>query len=417
MNITILKTKIERLIGSNKSMLIMGLVGMYLLSTGISLAAFSLFGKGSTGVSGPSVNINIPGINKPKLKTDQPRTEMCPINGLLYTKAEKAVWEKRRPITAVIENHEDSRPQSGLSRADVTYEAVAEGGITRTLNVFYCGIADDARIGPVRSARVYFVNWATEYGNPLFVHVGGANNICSNCPGGIKPRGDIAPEVDALRLLTTLGWRYKNGNDMDGGTNVGYPTMWRDYERIPGAATEHTYMASTDKLAEEAERRGFAAIGADGIAWDKNFVPWKFGKDSPLSSPTATNISFEFWSNKPDYNVEWKYDSKDNKYLRFNGGEAHVDMDNKEQLSAKNVVIALTKERGPVDKEGHMFYTTIGTGKMLLFQNGDVVVGTWSKLNAKSRTIFKDDKGKEILFVPGRIWIETVPDGNEINYQ
>jgi len=77
---------------------------------------------------------------------------------------------------AMIENHLDSRPPSGLSRADVIYEAVAEGGITRFLTVFYCGVAsEDVRIGPIRSARIYFLDFASEYGDkPLFVHQGGA---------------------------------------------------------------------------------------------------------------------------------------------------------------------------------------------------------------------------------------------------
>ena len=63
----------------------------------------------------------------------EPATEECPINGAMYGKTAKAAWEKRRPLAAVIENHSDSRPQSGISSADVVYEAVSEGGVTRTL--------------------------------------------------------------------------------------------------------------------------------------------------------------------------------------------------------------------------------------------------------------------------------------------
>src|SRR6185369_2105148 len=66
------------------------------------------------------------------------KSEECPINGAKYSREQKNWWEKHRPLGVMIENHLDARPQSGINAADVTYEAVAEGGITRTLNVYYC---------------------------------------------------------------------------------------------------------------------------------------------------------------------------------------------------------------------------------------------------------------------------------------
>jgi hypothetical protein len=103
-----------------------------------------------------------------------PKTESCPINGVKYSTQQRDWWQKHRPLGVMIENHEDSRPQSGLSFADTVYEAVAEGGITRFLAIFYC--QDAPIIGPIRSARTYFIDFASEYGNsPLYTHVGGAN--------------------------------------------------------------------------------------------------------------------------------------------------------------------------------------------------------------------------------------------------
>jgi len=354
-----------------------------------------------------------------KINLDLPRTEECPINGAMYTKIEKNIWDDRRPITAVIENHLDSRPQSGLSKADVIYEIVAEGGITRFLSIFYCGAsAEDVRIGPVRSVRVYYINWAAEYADaPIFVHVGGANNICGQCPGGVKPRGSVDPDVNAFAMLSKLGWRYSSGNDLDGGTNVGFPVMWRDMERIPGAAYEHTFMGSTDKLYNEGIRRGFGAKDEDGNAWDEDFTKWSFGDDKPASSPEASKVSFEFWGNKEDYDVEWKYDQSTNSYLRFNGGKPLVDMDyDNIQLTAKNVVIQFVSEEGPVDREMHMYYEVVDEGEALFFQNGNVIEGTWEKATQAGRTMYYDEEGEEIEFVRGVIWIEAVPIGNEINY-
>ena len=387
-------------------------IALYLISTSISWAAFSLLSP--SGVTTPGQVDE----TRDKVGEGLPKTEACPINGAMFSKPEREIWETRRPITAIIENHADSRPPSGLSKADVIYEAVAEGGITRFLTVFYCSAAaEDVRIGPIRSARVYLIDWASEYGEkPIFVHVGGANNICSNCPGGVKPRGQVAKEVLALEKLINLDWRYAKGNALDGGANAGFPEMWRDYERIPGAATEHTYMASTDKLSEEAISRGFAFKGEDGNPWTEMFQTWKFVEDNPISDPKAKSISFEFWSNKPDYNVRWEYDQPNNKYLRFNGDKKHYDMDNDQQLSAKNVMIMFVKERGPVDSEGHMYYETLGGGKAIAFQNGDVTEGTWEKKQRTDRVKFYDESGDEIPMVKGVTWIEAVPTGNEIEY-
>ena len=102
--------------------------------------------------------------------------------------------------------------------------------------------------------------------------------------------------------------------------------------------------------------------------------------------------------------------------MRFKGGKGKIDHETQEQISAKNVVIQNVREKGPVDKEGHMFYTTIGEGKALFFQNGDVIEGTWRKRTQDDRTRFFDKGGAEISFVKGTIWIEAVPDGNEIKY-
>jgi hypothetical protein len=405
-----LKSFLSKFLTSKRAMTILSLIGLYLLSTGTSWAIFSYVKKEPALESEGDLLARI---------NELPKTEECPINGAMYTQLERDIWEGRRPITAIIENHQDARPQSGLSKGDVVYEAVAEGGITRFLSVFYCGVsAKEIKIAPIRSARVYYVNWAAEYGeSPLFVHIGGANNICNNCPGGVKTGGTVAREVDAFTALEKLGWRYSYGNDFDGGTNIGYPVIIRDQYRLgEKSAWEHSVVGFSDKIFEEGDSRGFAFEDSEGKAWDEDYVKWLFKDDNPSDNPNAKEISFEFWSNKPEYNVFWKYDDSSNKYLRENGGEVHVDLETDEQIYAKNVVIMMVSERGPVDKEGHMFYTTIDEGTALIFQNGGVIDGTWEKASQTGRTKFYGGDGKEVTFVRGPIWIEAVPDGNEIKY-
>lgn len=405
-----LTTTISGFVSSKKAMTILSLLGLYLISTGISWGMFSYL-KGEPQLESGSDLLS---------KINQlPKTEECPINGAMYTSLERDIWETRRPITAVVENHEESRPQSGLSYADVVYEAVAEGGITRFLTIFYCGVsASEIKIAPIRSARIYYIDWAAEYGdNPLFVHIGGSNNICNNCPGGVKSAGQVAREVDAFSALEKLGWRYRYGNDFDGGTNIGYPVIIRDQYRLGDkSAWEHSVVGFTDKIFEEGKSRGFGFLDSEGNAWSQDFEKWQFADDKPLEIPKSTDISFEFWSNKPEYNVIWKYDKATNSYLRFNGDRQHLDHETNGQISSKNVVVMQVIERGPVDKEGHMFYTTIDEGSALIFQNGDATLGTWEKSSQKGRTKFYDDAGREITFVRGSIWIEAVPSENEITY-
>jgi len=405
-------------LNQKKLTVIVGLLGLYLISAGLSWFMFTFVGGNK---AGSTVTESISELEKRRAEImEAPKTEECPINGRMYTEIERQIWDARRPIAAMIENHADSRPPSGLSKSDVIYEAVAEGGITRFLNIFYCGVAaENVNIAPVRSARIYFVNWAAGYGDrPLFVHVGGANNLDPSSPSGTKYKGAVDPSVDAYGALAKLGWRVARGNDFDTTFDSGFPVFWRNYERLDhDVATEHTMMSSTDKIYEEAAKRGLAAESDDGVMWNEDFKSWKFKDGQASSSPTAKKISFVFWSNKEDYDVRWEYNSEDNSYLRFNGGKPHTDLEfDNEQLSANNVVIMFVNEKGPVDKELHMFYESIGDGEMILFQNGEVVKGTWEKDTQTDQVRFYDEKGKEIEFVRGKIWIEAVPKGNDIEY-
>jgi hypothetical protein len=403
-------------LSSNKITLVASFVGLFLISVGVSFLVFSLISPKSASTLVKTI------AQKARVDLSAPKVAECPISGMKYTQAEADIWNKRRPVTAMIENNIEARPESGLSRADVVYEAVAEGGITRFMSVFYCGVvAENVKVAPIRSARVYFVNEAAGYGtDPIYLHQGGANDFCSNCPGGVKPRGDIDRTVDAYTLLDKLGWRNgAQGNDMDGGFNIGYPIVVRDQYRLSStpAAWEHSVVADIDEVYKEATKRGFEYKDSSGVAWTQGFKKWAFQDGRSNSSPAASDIKVPFWNNQPDYDVEWKYDSNANSYLRFNGGAAHVDWEfDKPQLAAKNVVIKFAQEKGPLDTEKHMFYQVLGTGKALVFQNGEVIQGTWSKVSALDRDVFYDTNGKEIQMVRGQTWIEIVPAGNTISY-
>lgn len=373
---------------------------LYLASTGISYAVFRFLAPAP--LKQVSISPKTTG-GKSKIDLSAPKVAECPLNGAMFTQAEKQIWDGRRPLNVMIENHSDARPQSGLSRADVIYEAVAEGGVTRLLTIFYCGAsAEEMTIGPVRSARTYFMDFASEYGDfPLYAHVGGANK-----PG----------PANALGQIEEYKWLVK-GNDMNQ-FSLGFPTFWRDYERLGHpVATEHTMYSTTEKLWEVAHTRGLDAKDDKGNKWDKNFLKWKFKNDEESSKRGQTgDINFDFWSGYKEYSVNWKYDKESNRYLRFNGGQPHRDLDNDEQLWAKTVVVQFMKEKGPIDEIKHLLYGTTGTGKAIVFRDGQVIQATWSKVKRETRTKFTDSSGKEVEFNRGPIWIEIVPALQNVQY-
>lgn len=404
----------KKIFNSKKTSRIITLIGLYLVAAGASWLFFSNTKAGTGALSGD--------LDSARSKIAQlPRTEECPLNGGMFSTVERDIWQGRRPMGVMIENHLDSRPQSGLSKADVVYEAVAEGGITRFLALFYCGAAaENVTIGPIRSARIYFINWISEYGKePLYVHFGGANNICTNkedpacLANGTKRKGAVDPRVMAIEKLIDMGWRRPQGNALDGGANAGAPAIVRDQYRLSEtpAAWEHSAVGSTDLLFDLGVERGF------GGNWDGDFESWKFTEDQPVINSAIKNISFEFWPNSEDYSVAWAYEERTNSYLRTNGGKPHTDWEfDKPQLSTKNVVVQFVEEEGPVDEEKHMYYEVIGEGDALIFQNGDVIEGTWEKETQFGRTKFFDENGQEISFVRGPIWIEAIPEGNSVDY-
>ncbi len=346
---------------------------------------------------------------------DEPKTEACPLNGKLYSKSEKKLWEAKRPILTMIENHVDARPQSGLSSADIVYEAVAEGGITRFMGVFYCGAQfDTAKVAPVRSARIYFVNIAAEYNNPIYMHVGGGNCSRDEASGQCTSN----KKAWALEELVKLGWRKPGGNDFDTIGDIGVPVMKRDYDRLGvgrDIATEHTYVGYLSYAWREAEKRGYTNVDAKGKSWISGVQLWKIDS-SAIKGQAASNIKYEFWKDYRDFQVDWKYDTATSQYLRNQGGAPHLDLESGLQTTTSNVVIQFAKEEGPLDEHKHMFYNVIGEGTGLLFRNGQAMEIKWKKAKQTDRTIFMDKLGKEITFAPGPIWISILPTGNKIEY-
>jgi len=277
----------------------------------------------------------------------------------------------RHPLAIMIENQTQARPQVGLNQASIIYEAITEGGITRFMAVY--GPYDAEKIGPVRSARTYFIDWLSEF-NAFYGHCGG--------------------NFDALEKI-----KKENILDLDQFA-LGQKAYWREPEA--GKAIEHTMYTSTEKLYQAAKEKNWPTKG------DFRALEFKEPLEKALR-PAGQIITIPFSS--VSYEVSWEYDSDSNSYLRTMAGVPHKDKASGEQLSAFNLIIQqMERWESPTEiNEPGWAMKTIGSDKVKVFVQGKEIQGTWKKTDRTSRTIFYDDQGKEISFIPGQFWIEIVP--------
>lgn len=386
-------------------------VFVYALSSLLTYGVLASFlGSGTPSlVSQPSDSDTTPLGSLLEIDPSEPKDQVCPLNGALFTATERNAWEQRRPLAVMIENAPDARPQSGLTRADIVFEAVAEGGVTRFMPIYYCDAQrDEVPLAPVRSARIYFMELAASFNWPLYVHVGGAN-----VPG----------PSDALGILGDWGWVGENDLNQ---FSIGFPTFVRDYNRLPGkdVATEHTMVSSTELLWSYAEEnRGWTNLAPDypisrslepGSDWLAGFEPWSYGESQVVGD--VSQISYEFWTGYEQYAVSWSYDSGTNSYRRSMAGEPHLNLEDDEQISVSNVIVFLTDETGPINEKMHMLYDIVGRGEALVFNNGSVSEVNWSKASEFSPIVFTDDRGDNYQFTPGKFWISVVDVSTDVSY-
>lgn len=301
-----------------------------------------------------------------------------PINGVWFTKDEAKKWNKRVPMSVMIENHVLARPHSGLSQADIVYEALAEGAVTRFVAIFLS--ADSKKnLGPVRSARAYYFDWVREYG-AAYAHWG----------------GNEFARAQATKIF--------GKKDLDQFA-IGAPAFFRD---PPGGGVHDAYTTSKGLW-------GVATLR--GVNRPTKFDSWKFKEDEPTIKSKVSNITVNFDGNA-NYVVVWKYDKKSNKYNRFNGGIAHKDKVFNKQISAKTVIVQYIKFTGYKEVTpgvSNRTFQTTGSGKVSIYRDGIVINGTWKKKNNSSRTKFIDSKGKEISLNRGKIWVEMVPTDSAVS--
>jgi len=277
-----------------------------------------------------------------------------------------------RPLSITVENSEGARPQSGLDKANIVYEVLAEGGITRFLAIYYDQDAEE--VGPIRSARPYFVSKSLEH-QAIYVHVGGSE--------------------EAYNFI-------KEENIDDINEFVDFQPFWRSTDRTP----PHNLYTSTIKLRKEANKLGYIEM------IKKQEYQFEINRNEKLTGRETDSIVIPYNST---YTVSYQYQPESMKYIRFVNSEPHIDAKTKKQLAVDNIIIQFAETK-IIDQEGRLAVDFVGKGIGLLFFKGNSTEITWEKPDLRARTLFLDKEGNRIALTPGNVWIQIVPSGLTVKY-
>lgn len=272
-------------------------------------------------------------------------------------------------VAVMIDNHPDARPQWGVGAARVVYEAPVEGGLTRWL-ALYSAADTVAEVGPIRSARPYFIDWASEY-RALYLHSGGS------------------PEA-----LDILKQNKSDATDVNEFWNGQY--FWRESK----AQAPHNLFTNHERW------QGF--ITTRSTILPRFTEPWQFAPSSTavLSPYALTRVSIPFGSGNV---VEWRYNFSLNLWERYVDGAPVIDPAQNAPVAAVTVVVQFTDVK-TIDEEGRKEIITVGSGNAMVFSEGKMLKGRWNKA-VGGRTRFYIAPGEEMVFARGTIWVEVAPSG------
>ncbi|HEX5797255.1 MAG TPA: DUF3048 domain-containing protein [Candidatus Saccharimonadales bacterium] len=268
-----------------------------------------------------------------------------------------------RPILGImIENSEQARPQTGLDSAGIVFETVTEGGITRYLALYQEKMPEI--VGPVRSVRPHFVDWLMGF-EASVAHVGGS-----------------AEALDAIE-------------DRDAKTLSQFKYT-EPYYRDNSRAAPHNMYARTKDLRElqeklDHEKSSFSAIPRSS--------------DNPRQEPDATKITVNFSS--PLFIAEFRYDKSKNSYVRYLGGQPHIDKASGKPITVKNLIVL----KMPTAK-----IKTLSNGEALVFKNGTVQKAKWKQTSYDKRLMIIDATGKEVPLNRGDSWFAAVPATGSVTH-
>lgn len=334
-----------------KLAIILSIVGVLVVGGGVATALYFLNKKDTQP-------------QQAQTKKEEPKPEPIVYHVPLTGSVVETEAATKQAVTGImIENSPDARPQSGLKDSGVVFEAIAEGGITRFLALYQN--EKPQLIGPVRSVRMYYVDWVAPF-NASVAHIGGS----------------------AAALAEVRNGNYR---DIDQFFNAG--AYWRATDRY----APHNVYTNFERL---------DALNAEKGYTESNFTAFPRTDSKATETPTATGINVTMSSAL--YNSSYVYDPATNLYNRSQAGAPHLDRESG-QISPRVVVVMKVPMRIVLEDGYREQVDTIGSGQAYIFQDGAVQEVTWAKADRASQITFKDAEGKDVPLARGQTWITAVP--------
>ncbi|GGJ93807.1 putative lipoprotein YerB [Lentibacillus kapialis] len=274
-----------------------------------------------------------------------------------------------RIVSVMINNHRKARPQSGLSKADIVFEMLAEGRITRFMAMFQSEMPDVA--GPVRSAREYYFELAEGY-DAIYIYHGAANFVND--------------------MIQNRGIEHLDGAAYD---NNGHLFKRESFRNAP-----HNSYLQFDGVYDTAKKKGYNVT--------QTHDPLPFAADegtAGISGDPAGNVKVDYSSKRLSYVVNYKYDKKNGTYTRYSDGEKSVELDSGEPITADNIFIVETPHQ-VIDDAGRRKIDITSGGDAYLVQKGKIRDVKWENRDGR---IIPVKNGKPVQFVQGNTWINVIP--------
>ncbi len=289
---------------------------------------------------------------------------------------------KSRPYAVVIDNVKAARPQVGTKDAYLIYEMIVEGGLTRMLALYKD--SNVKQIGPVRSARHYFLDYVLE-NDAIFVHFGWSP----------QAENDISK------------YRIQNLNGLSNPSNM----FWRDssLHRAP-----HNAYTSSANMLKAAGNRKYRTDSTDfkllNYVIDEFDLLNKYPEETETLPATDVRVNYS----KSIYS-SFTYNEEKKVYLKSINGASHVDAAKNEQLEFKNIIVVTGVANYTIDSAtNRQDIKNIGTGNGYYITNGKAIKITWTKNSRTKKTTYSDINGKEIEINDGKTYINIQPKGQKL---
>ncbi len=282
----------------------------------------------------------------------------------------------RRPIAVMYNNIKQAQPQSGIQKADIVYECLVEGGITRLMALFE-QYDDLEKIGSVRSARHYYVEIAEEY-DAIFAHYGQTKYAVEE----IKKR-----QMDTLSGLSSLG----------------ESIYYRDSSR----KAPHNAYTSTNGILNGIQGQNIRLEYEEGQEPHFSF----YEKNTDVKGESAKEIRLSYSTYSSPY---FQYNEKQKEYDRFQYDQPQMDDQTGKQLQYKNVLVQFVKE-WDMDHNGYQTMDLVSSGEGYYATLGTYIPITWEKTSSDGVTRYYDETGQELRLNAGKTWISVFPENKKSN--